>query len=80
MPLPRIQFLSNVDFVQVGQSEEHLVVTTQESKKYAVGDVLYAIPYHICPTVAKYHEVTAIIDRKASEVWSVAARNNKITL
>ncbi|WP_350285408.1 D-TA family PLP-dependent enzyme [uncultured Croceitalea sp.] len=80
MPLPRVQFLGHMDFKQVGQSEEHLVVTTQESKKYAVGDVLYAIPYHICPTVAKYHEVTTIKDNMASEIWSVDARNNKITI
>jgi len=80
MPLPRVHFLAGVDFEQVGQSEEHLVVTTKASEKYELGDILYAIPAHICPTVAKYHEVTTIIDRMPSEVWKVAARNNKITI
>ncbi len=80
MPLPRVQFLGDIAFEQLGQSEEHLVVTTTESKGFEVGDVLYAIPYHICPTVAKYHEVTAIFDDKNPQVWQVAARNNKITI
>lgn len=80
MPLPRVQFIEDTDFEQVGQSEEHLVVTTKHSDNYEVGDVLYAIPYHICPTVAKYHEVTAITANKSDEVWEVAARNNKITI
>ncbi|MDT0607133.1 D-TA family PLP-dependent enzyme [Croceitalea rosinachiae] len=80
MPLPRVQFLEDTDFEQIGQSEEHLVVTTKNSDDYSVGDVLYAVPYHICPTVAKYHEVTAITEHKSTEVWTVAARNNKITI
>lgn len=80
MPLPRVQFIEDTDFEQIGQSEEHLVVTTKHSDNYEVGDVLYAIPYHICPTVAKYHEVTAIKGGETSEVWQVEARNNKITI
>jgi D-serine deaminase-like pyridoxal phosphate-dependent protein len=80
MPLPRVHFLGGHDFEQVGQSEEHLVVTTAKSENYEVGDVLYAIPYHICPTVAKYHEVTAIYSHEEPQVWQVAARNNKITI
>ena len=80
MPLPRVRFLGDVDFEQVGQSEEHLVVTTQKSSAYEVGDILYAVPFHICPTVAKYHEVISIATNGEQEIWSVAARNNKITI
>lgn len=80
MPLPRVRFLEASDFEQVGQSEEHLVVTTAEDDNYEVDDVLYAIPYHICPTVAKYSEVTVVANHKASGTWQVAARNHKIII
>ena len=80
MPLPRVHFLTEDTLEQIGQSEEHLVVTTKNSDNYEVGDVLYAIPYHVCPTVAKYNQVTAITENKKPETWQVAARNNKITI
>lgn len=80
MPLPRVHFINVEGFEQVGQSEEHLVVRTQEDYRYEVGDVLYAIPNHICPTVAKYGEVTAVTDHRVLGNWEVAARNHKITI
>lgn len=80
MPLPRVHFLGNTDFEQTGQSEEHLVVKTGQWNNYKVGDVFYALPYHVCPTVAKYHEVVVIRDGRKEGVWNVAARNNKITI
>ena len=80
MPLPRVHFLNANGLEQVGQSEEHLVVTTPNDGQFQVGDVLYAIPNHICPTVAKYGEVTAVENHKTVGTWSVAARNHKISI
>ena len=36
----------------VAHNEEHLVVETPAADRFKPGDVLYAIPSHICPTVA----------------------------
>lgn len=80
MPLPRVKFLNAEGFEQLGQSEEHLVIATEKEEQYKVGDILYAIPYHICPTVAKYSTVTAIEHPKKPTEWAVAARNHKITI
>ncbi|TMM59403.1 D-TA family PLP-dependent enzyme [Maribacter algarum] len=80
MGFPRVQILGLEDSEQIGQSEEHLVVRTQRADEFEVGDGFYAIPVHICPTVAKYEEVLTISDGAVSGTWKVAARNQKITL
>ena len=33
-------------------SEEHLVLETPRAAEFKIGDVLYGVPWHICPTVA----------------------------
>src|SRR6201992_2585989 len=50
----RVHFLNAPELVFVGHSEEHLVAEAGAGHDYKVGDVLYGVPYHICPTVALY--------------------------
>jgi D-serine deaminase-like pyridoxal phosphate-dependent protein len=80
MDFPRVQIMGLEDSEQIGQSEEHLVVRTQRAHEFEVGEGFYAIPYHICPTVAKYEEVITVSDGEVSGIWKVAARNQKITI
>ncbi len=80
MGLPRVQFFEETNFKQISQSEEHLVVQCDESDKYDIGTIFYAIPIHICPTVARYKSVFTVINRKVTGSWVVAARDNKITI
>lgn len=80
MSFPRVQILGLEDSEQIGQSEEHLVVKTQRAQEFEVGDEFYAIPYHICPTVAKYEEVVTVSDHHITGTWQVAARNQKISI
>ncbi|HUH47088.1 MAG TPA: hypothetical protein VLZ54_08060, partial [Arenibacter sp.] len=65
---------------QIGQSEEHLVVQCANGNRFKVGDLAYAIPIHICPTVAKYDRVTTIVAGEVTGSWKVAARNQKINI
>lgn len=80
MPFPRVKFFGMEDCTQKGQSEEHLVLECENSKKYHVGDVVYAIPIHICPTVAKYENLQVVSEGEISTSWKVAARNQSITI
>ena len=75
MTFPRVLLLEGEECTQIGQSEEHLVVQCLNDDKFKVGDVAYAIPVHICPTVAKYKEVLTIVDGNQTGSWKVAARN-----
>lgn len=76
MNLPRVEILGLDRSEQIGQNEEHLVVRCPEADKYNVGDTFYAIPKHICPTVAKYPEVFTVEDGKVTGTWKVAARDH----
>lgn len=74
----RVYFLNGKNLQPVSQSEEHLVLKTQEDHSFKIGDVLYGIPHHICPTVALYERVVTIEDRKPSGEWKVIARDRKL--
>jgi D-serine deaminase-like pyridoxal phosphate-dependent protein len=80
MPFPRVEFLSLDHGKQIGQSEEHLVVEYDDLKIPEIGDVHYAIPKHICPTVAKYDYLQVVENGEIIDQWKVAARNQKITI
>lgn len=80
MNFPRVLLLEGEVCSQIGQSEEHLMVQCPNDEMFAVGDVAYAIPVHICPTVAKYKEVLTVVDGCLSGAWQVAARNLKIKI
>lgn len=80
MDFPRVHFLNLPDSEQIGQSEEHLVVRVKDNSKYEVGDEFYAIPMHICPTVAKYETLQVVENGMVIGEWKVAARNQKITI
>ncbi len=78
MALPRVRFLGNHDFEQVSQSEEHLVLRTPDADRYRLGDLLYALPVHVCPTVAKYPVLQVIKEGRVTGVWEVAARDHVV--
>jgi D-serine deaminase-like pyridoxal phosphate-dependent protein len=76
----RIFFLNAQDLKPVSQSEEHLVCEVENGHSYNTGDVLYGLPYHICPTVALYERVYVIEDRKITGEWRNVARDRKINI
>ena len=78
MALPRVRFLGGHQFKPVSQSEEHLVVKCINAGQYNIGDAFYAIPIHICPTVAKYPKVRIVENHKISGSWAVIARDQEL--
>ena len=80
MPQPRVRLMGLEEASLVSQSEEHLVVQTPRAAEYQVGDVVYGIPRHICPTMALHSDVWAVHKGVADESWPVVARARKITI
>ena len=80
MPLPRVRLFGLEDAQALTHSEEHLVVRSARAAQYQVGDVVYGIPYHICPTMALHSEVWAAQDGRAVERWPVVARARRISV
>lgn len=74
----RVRILGHENFRFVGHSEEHLVVETPEPTYLDVGDGLYGLPWHICPTVALHEEAITIENGKVTGRWKIPARTRKI--
>lgn len=79
-PSPRVSLLDLPDATAVVHSEEHLTVETGRAADFSVGDVLYGVPYHICPTVALYREAVVVEHGRATGKWTVDARDRVLTI
>ncbi len=80
MNFPRVKIFGLEDCEQIGQSEEHLVLKCPPGKIMEVGDIFYAIPMHICPTVAKYPKTLIVENSKVKDSWKVAARDHSLVI
>lgn len=70
----RVFFLNAPHLKPVSHSEEHLVLEAGVNHRFQVGDVLYALPIHICPTVALYDKLLVVVEGKVVDEWEVVAR------
>lgn len=80
MQHPRIIIagLNNYEFIS--HNEEHMVIKTSEAEKIRIGDALYCIPFHICPTVDRYDKVSVVRYGKVTGQWVVEARKREINI
>lgn len=76
----RVYFLNAQKAEFAGQSEEHLVLDVGANHRFAIGDILYGLPIHICPTVALYERAATIINHQVKEDWNIMSRDRKITI
>lgn len=80
MPHPRVVFPELPDYRFTGHNEEHLVISTNQAERYRTGDILYCIPWHICPTIDRHDKAVVIRNNVAECEWSVEARKRRITI
>lgn len=80
MPQPRVVFLNLPGATPVAHNEEHLVVEGIDADALSVSDCVYAVPWHVCPTVALHQEVWVVQDGIASARWTVTARARRIEI
>ncbi|HEX7847673.1 MAG TPA: D-TA family PLP-dependent enzyme [Chitinophagaceae bacterium] len=76
----RVFFLNATGLNAVSQSEEHLVLETANDHSYQPGDILYGLPFHVCPTVALYERVYIVENGLVSGEWETVARDRKLTV
>jgi len=63
----------------ISQSEEHGILQVEDWNTIKVGDIYYGIPYHICPTINLYDDVSVISKGKKIDNWNITGRKRKIT-
>lgn len=76
----RAVFLNARDLKFTGHSEEHLLAEAPEGHSYKTGDVLYGLPFHICPTVALFERALIVRNHEVSGEWKTIARDRKINV
>ena len=74
----RVYFLNAPELKFISHSEEHLVAEAGPGHSYKVGDVLYGLPFHICPTCALYERALVVKSNKITAEWKVIARDKNI--
>jgi D-serine deaminase-like pyridoxal phosphate-dependent protein len=79
MPQPRIMIPGFDEYTIIGHNEEHMVIRTLHAVYLNPGDPVYAIPWHICPTVDRYDSVYVVEGSRVTGQWNVEARKRQIT-
>jgi len=80
MPHPRVIFPDLPDAQFVTHSEEHLLLESDLAGRFAVGDALLGVPWHVCPTVALHAEAVLIERGQVTGQCRIDARVRKITV
>jgi D-serine deaminase-like pyridoxal phosphate-dependent protein len=75
----RVKFINRPDLDCISQSEEHLVAHFTDGRP-VIGDVLYGLPVHICPTVALYERAFIVEDHHVTGEWKITARDRRIKI
>lgn len=76
----RVSFLNTPNLKPVGHSEEHMILHVEDDSRYQVGDLLYGLPYHVCPTVALHDQSAIVENHLVVRYWETLSRNRRITI
>lgn len=76
----RCSLLDVPDYQAILQNEEHLVVETPAAERYRPGDEIFAIPTHVCPTVALHRQAYIIENGQVVGTWDIAARDRMLSV
>jgi D-serine deaminase-like pyridoxal phosphate-dependent protein len=76
----RVHLLDFPPHTPVMHSEEHYVVETPHADRFTPGDVVYAVPGHVCPTVALHRDALVAEGGRVVGSWKVTARDRKLTV
>jgi D-serine deaminase-like pyridoxal phosphate-dependent protein len=65
------------DLVPLRPSEEHLPMEVRGGSRPGIGEALYLIPRHVCPTVNNFDDALIIGDHRVTKVEKVTARGHE---
>jgi len=78
--IPTCAVAGRPDLVPLKPSEEHLPIEVKSGARPAIGETLYLIPRHVCPTVNNFDEAVIVSGGKVIAVERVTARGHEAPL
>lgn len=76
----RVTLLDVPEHTAVLQNEEHLVIETTSPNDMTPGDVVFAIPTHVCPTCAMHQRAYVVENGAVTGLWDIAGRDRVLTV
>jgi D-serine deaminase-like pyridoxal phosphate-dependent protein len=75
--VPTCAVVGHPDWKPLKPSEEHLPIEIPANAPVKLGDKLYLLPRHICPTVNNFDDEVLVIDNRIRNITRVAARGHE---
>ena len=75
----RCVLLNVPEYEAVLQNEEHFVVRSPHAQDFTPGDVVYAMPAHVCPTVALHRQALVVENGQVVDRWDIVARDRELS-
>jgi D-serine deaminase-like pyridoxal phosphate-dependent protein len=78
--VPTCVVMGHPELTPMGPSEEHLPMQVKSGASPALGEVLYLIPRHVCPTVNNFDAALLVSNGEIQSVEKVSARGREMPL
>jgi D-threonine aldolase len=76
----RAVLLNLGEYTTVLQNEEHFGIDTPKAADWKIGDMIYAVPTHVCPTVALHRRAYVVEKNRVIGTWEIASRDRVLTV
>src|SRR5262249_40913910 len=71
--IPTCMVAGRPDLVPLKPSEEHLPIEVKSGARPEIGDALYLIPRHVCPTVNNFDDALIVTEGRVESIERVTA-------
>ena len=78
--VPTCAVAGRSDLLPLKPSEEHLPIEVKGGARPEIGEALYLIPRHVCPTVNNFDDALIVTDHRLAAVEKVTARGHEAPL
>lgn len=78
--VPTCAVVGRPDLVPLKPSEEHLPIEVKGGARPEIGEALYLIPRHVCPTVNNFDDALIVTGQRPAAIEPVTARGHEAPL
>jgi D-serine deaminase-like pyridoxal phosphate-dependent protein len=78
--LPTCEVIGRPDLAPLKPSEEHLPIEVKGGKRPEIGEALYLVPRHVCPTVNNFDDALIVEGNRVVAVERVTARGHEAAM